>query len=145
MEASSASAAFSLEAFREYDARTVIDAVQCGDELGRVFLMSPYALTEWKGTNASCERALEEALATSRQTGLRVPFLEVVGVCVRGQERAQDRLSPALAKRYDRILKEVRQIVLDLIRRARESMAWPIARGEWLSRPGAPRNGNETA
>lgn len=129
VEASSASAGFFLEAFREYDALILIDAVQCGDELGRVFVMSPYALTEWKGTDASCERALEEALATSRQTGLRVPFLEVVGVCVRGQERTRDRLSPALTKKYDGILKEVRQVVLDSIKRARESLAWPSPPG----------------
>ncbi len=129
VEGLSPSCTFFLEAFREYDAIILIDAVHWGNALGRVFVMSPYALAEWRGEITSCERALEEALAASRETGRRVPYVDVVGVCVRDQERARDTLSPELARKYDGILSEVRRVIADLVQRAQASLAWPSPRG----------------
>ncbi len=116
-----------LEAFHDYDAIIAIDSVHWSNEIGRVLVLSPYALADFKGKLSSCEQALEEILSASEETGRHVPHIDIVGVCISEQESSRDGLSPTLIAKYDAILAEVRRVVTDLVLRARESSAWPAS------------------
>lgn len=112
-----------LEAFRDYDVIIALDAVHWSKEIGRVLVVSRYALADFKEEVTSYERALEEILSASEDTGRRVPHVDIVGVCISDRESTGDGLSPPLMAKYDAILADVRRVVTDLIRRARESLA----------------------
>lgn len=104
---------------RDFDAIIVLDSIPMWSGPGRVLVVSPYALAGLKEDRAQCARILDDALHDARLLGHRIPSVDVVAVCVPESKGCSSDGGPGLAALYRAVVPHVKQVVKELVAKAR--------------------------
>lgn len=106
------------EVLHDYDLVIVLKSLSYCGNIGHVSLGSAYALEDGWDTLPPEAAPLAEAIRYARLMGHTLPRIEVVNVCVGGEDWPERGLSPTVASMYRGIVGRVRAIVKQVIREA---------------------------